>query len=319
MAANHRRDILWGLAAGTLLVLILILLTPRGPRDTWDGWFAAEMRSALRNLATAEEQYHSQHGTYTTELEALDTASFYVDRVGLTVSHADSRSWEATATHEFLTTTCTMSRNDSSVPLFPEACTKRQYSKAWEACETAAACLQERDAPVFGATQLPDTALSAASDRIGNVDSLPQTPGSILPLLSAYGYSLGEERVTVVARLGPPDSVTAGPGIFGADTTFALWYPEAVVQVAHWNADEHELMGGIRVWGTLPDLPAVVLPGVTTRSDLRAWLGRPRYKPQAVADTTVWTYSGGGWATELISFYMVRDTVRVIFLQFRMG
>ena len=179
MAANHRRDILWGLAAGTTLglvlgsvlgrteanaipgailgallglsyglrrtraaklvlglaitLLVLILLTPRGFRDTWDRLFVAEMQSALRNLATAEEQYHSQHGTYTAELEVLDTASSYLDRVGLTVSHADSGSWEATATHEFLTTTCTISRNDSSLPLFGEACTKRQYSKAWEA------------------------------------------------------------------------------------------------------------------------------------------------------------------------------------------
>ena len=191
----------------------------------------------------------------------------------------------------------------------------------WVAVLFLCACSppSERDAPVTDSSSLPEAAPAAASDRIGNIDSLLQAPGSILPLLSAYGYSLGEERVTVVARLGPPDSVTAGPGIFGADTTFALWYPEAVVQVAHWNADEHELMGGIRVWGTLPDLPAVVLPGVTTRSDLRASLGRPRYEPRAVADTTVWTYDGGGWATELIRFYMVRDTVRVIFLQFRMG
>ena len=191
----------------------------------------------------------------------------------------------------------------------------------WVAVLFLCACSPQpnRDAPVTDSSPPPDTAPAAASDRIGNVDSLPRTPGSILPLLSAYGYSLGEERVTVVARLGPPDSVTAGPGIFGADTTFALWYPEAVVQVAHWNADEHELMGGIRVWGTLPDLPPVVSPGVTTRSNLRAWLGRPHYKPRAVADTTVWTYDGGGWATELIRFYMVRDTVRVIFLQFRMG
>jgi len=172
---------------------------------------------------------------------------------------------------------------------------------------------------VSGASQLPDTVLSAASSRIGSVDSLQRTPGSILHLLSDYGYSFGEERATVVARLGPPNSVTTGPGVFGADTTFTLTYPEAVVQLAYWNADQHELMVGIRIWGALRDLPPVVLPGVTTRSDLLDMLGPPDYGPRAVADTTVWTYDGGGWATELLAFYTVRDTVRVIRWRFRMG
>ena len=146
----------------------------------------------------------------------------------------------------------------------------------------------------------------------------PSTRHSVLRLLSDYSYSFGEERATVVALLGPPDSVTTGPG-FGADTTFTLTYPDAVFQLRHWNADHVGWMVSIRMWGALPDLPPVVFPGVTTRADLVDMLGSPWYRPRAVADTTIWTYDGGGWAQALISFYMVRDTVRVIRWRFHMG
>jgi Tfp pilus assembly protein PilE len=187
MATRYRRDILWGLAAGTvlglalgkpllggtessaipgailgallgllyglrrtgaawvalgcagaLLVFILFVLSsnPFGG-DTQDRAFVAEMRSALTNLAAAEERYHAEHRTYTADLASLDTASLLLDRrVSLAVSHADSGSWGAIASHEFLTTTCTVSRkpSDSSPVTYRDlACTRRQYSKAWEA------------------------------------------------------------------------------------------------------------------------------------------------------------------------------------------
>lgn len=63
------------------------------------------VKSALRNLVTAQEQYYSEHGSYTTDLKAL---GFYhrhpmgtprTDSVGVQVAFAGGRGWTGVGQH----------------------------------------------------------------------------------------------------------------------------------------------------------------------------------------------------------------------------
>ena len=61
------------------------------------------MRTVLRQLAGAEEQYYVEHGTYTTDVSALgllDMAGFRSGRTAwVAVSFAGGRGWSAEARH----------------------------------------------------------------------------------------------------------------------------------------------------------------------------------------------------------------------------
>lgn len=61
-----------------------------------------QMQTGLRQLATAEERYFSDHGTYTTDLAALGlyTKGHYAaDREWVQVIFAGGRGWTGMATH----------------------------------------------------------------------------------------------------------------------------------------------------------------------------------------------------------------------------
>ena len=59
--------------------------------------YAAAMKSDLKNLDFAQERHFEEHGTYTTDLAALDFGSS--SGVTVTILHADAGAWAARATH----------------------------------------------------------------------------------------------------------------------------------------------------------------------------------------------------------------------------
>jgi hypothetical protein len=79
------------------------------------------------------------------------------------------------------------------------------------------------------------------------------------------------------------------------------------------------MLSMIRLWGPAVGFPPVVAIGGTTQSDLIATLGAADYGPQTVADSTVLSYQWFGPDSELIEFYVVRDTLRLVRWRFRMG
>jgi len=166
---------------------------------------------------------------------------------------------------------------------------------------------------------------SRTTDTTVRVLATPNAPkplprDSILQLLDDYGRSFGDERATVISRLGTPTRVTTRL-IKGIDTLFLLQYPTASLSVRVWTAEQVEELDEIRVWGPLPGLPPVISLGVTTRPQLLAMLGNPDYRSSEVlVDTIPLVYDlGDPDFTVLLTLYVVGDTVRVLKWQFRMG
>ena len=87
--------------------------------------------------------------------------------------------------------------------------------------------------------------------------------------------------------------------------------------VSRGTADQIEILPDIRARGPLPGLPPVISLGLATRSTLLTILGSPDYT-KVLADSTVLSYQLPN-VTDLIEFYIVRDTVRVLRWRFYMG
>lgn len=83
----------------TVIVIIGALAVIALPKfvNTRERAYLAAMKSDLRNLATAEENYFSEHMNYTTSLSAVDVRSS--TNVDIYIPHADFQGWRATATH----------------------------------------------------------------------------------------------------------------------------------------------------------------------------------------------------------------------------
>jgi type II secretory pathway pseudopilin PulG len=79
------------------------------------------MRSALERLADAQENYFSEHQTYTSDLSKLDSEDFYLGPVSLSVLRADNLSWTATAGHKYFTSSCETSRRRASRGASPDS------------------------------------------------------------------------------------------------------------------------------------------------------------------------------------------------------
>jgi hypothetical protein len=64
----------------------------------------AQMRSALRAIASAEELYYERHHAYTTNVETLRTmpACAFSRQVSVTILAATTRGWAAKSTHPSL-------------------------------------------------------------------------------------------------------------------------------------------------------------------------------------------------------------------------
>jgi len=78
-----------------------VIALPRFVNTREKAYYSA-MRSDLRNLATAEEDYFAENLTYTTEpslLESYRTSK----RIVVTIPEATDKGWRATATHEIST------------------------------------------------------------------------------------------------------------------------------------------------------------------------------------------------------------------------
>jgi hypothetical protein len=162
---------------------------------------------------------------------------------------------------------------------------------------------------------------------------LPSTPNStevsardsVLKLLDDYGRSFGEDRASVISRLGTPHHVATRVALDGtrmalggADSTIVLRYLYASFELSLPKADYPETLWTIRVWGRLPGLPPMISFGSTTRSDVTTMLGPPDYSDM-IADSTVLSYGSPKAATDLINLYMVRDTLRVLEWAYRVG
>ncbi len=160
---------------------------------------------------------------------------------------------------------------------------------------------------------------SASASRASVLADTPQRAprDSILKLLHEYARGFGDDRATVISRLGAPRHVATRTATNGIDTLFLLEYPSASFLVSRESADHREILPDIRAWGPLPGLPPVITFGLTTRSHLLTILGPPNYT-KVLSDSTVLSYQLPS-ATDLIEFYMVRDTVRVLRWRFYMG
>ncbi len=145
----------------------------------------------------------------------------------------------------------------------------------------------------------------------------PAPRDSILKLLHDYGRRFGDNGATVTSRLGAPRHIATRTATHGIDTRFLLAYPSASFLVSRETADKREILPDIRVWGPLPGLPPVISFGLTTGLHLLTIRGPPNYT-KALSDSTVLSYQLPS-ATDLIEFYMVRDTVRVLRWRFYMG
>ncbi len=194
----------------------------------------------------------------------------------------------------------------------------------------ATACSGE---PPRDATMHQVQARPVAADE----QSRPTGRDSLLKMLSDYGNSFGDDRAGITARMGPPVGVRVFDAkrstyryhpvvpLSGADSLVVLDYPTASFEMTPPNSDApEEVLWTVRIWGVLPGLPPVIVPGQTTRSQLLALFGDPDHAPAFELppdnDSSVVIYeSPFGRFTELIGFFVVRDTVRLIRWQFRVG
>lgn len=130
------------LAASLVAVLLATPLAAQQPAATAPSAAApdsaaqviAEMRSALRNLVTAQEKYWSDHGTYTTDVSAL---GFYPAPKGTRppflpqVIFAGGRGWSGITVHRRLNKSCVIFvGNPDEQPFVPR--TKRDRLVASE-------------------------------------------------------------------------------------------------------------------------------------------------------------------------------------------
>jgi prepilin-type N-terminal cleavage/methylation domain-containing protein len=76
-------------------------------RRTKDSAFASTMMADLRNLATSQDAYFTDHQTYTTTLTSAQFRSSA--GVSVTISAASSTGWAASAAHASSTRTCSIS------------------------------------------------------------------------------------------------------------------------------------------------------------------------------------------------------------------
>lgn len=88
----------------TVILIIGLLAVIALPRfvNTRSKAFYSAMRSDLRNLATAEEDYFAESLTYTTDPTQLDSYRTS-KRILVTIPEATDKGWRATATHEINT------------------------------------------------------------------------------------------------------------------------------------------------------------------------------------------------------------------------
>jgi len=147
----------------------------------------------------------------------------------------------------------------------------------------------------------------------------PPTRDSVLASLSNYGHSFGDERASVVRRLGSPQRVETRVAASGADSVFVLVYRGASFGGSVRNSDRLEMLSTIRLWAPAAGFPSVFSIGGTSQSSLIKMLGAADYGPQTVADSTVLSYQWFGPDSELIEFYVVHDTLRLVRWRFRMG
>lgn len=88
----------------TVILIIGMLAVIALPRfvNTREKAFYAAMRSDLRNLATAEEDYFAETLSYTTDTNLLDSYRTS-KRILVSVPEATDKGWRAKATHEINT------------------------------------------------------------------------------------------------------------------------------------------------------------------------------------------------------------------------
>jgi len=90
---------------GVLLasVAMHVFISPLCGCSTKTPSHASAMKSGLRNLATAQEEYLVDHGTYADDIAALE---FFVGQrplVKIAILAGDAESWAARATHDAFT------------------------------------------------------------------------------------------------------------------------------------------------------------------------------------------------------------------------
>jgi hypothetical protein len=151
------------------------------------------------------------------------------------------------------------------------------------------------------------------------VGETPSPRDSVLSALSRYGHGFGDSRATVQSRLGAPRHVDTIVATNGTDTLYLLEYAGASFLVHRWTAAKREILPEIRIWESQPDMASVPRLGQTTRAALVAMVGASNYRVSTAADSTVLKYQWFGPDSELIEFYFVQDTLRLIRLRFYMG
>ena len=192
------------------------------------------------------------------------------------------------------------------------------------ACIVLLGCSDRSAQQQSAATKPPPVSSPSNPVHVAGIE--PPTKDSILSQFSAYGDSFGDSRAGIVARLGPAMRTTvratiAHPSapLSRADSFFVLEYPNAYFEVGYVADGAFDMLFTIRVWGSPRGLPLAVKPGATTAAQLSTLLGPADYRSPPAVDTTFVTYQGRGELTDLITFGLVGDTVRVIVWRFRMG
>ena len=106
-----------------LIVVVIIgilaaIAIPKFSATRERAYFAA-MKSDLKNLATQQEIYYSDHYLYTTNTTNLGFVSS--EGVNVTIGVANNTGWSATATHDALATSegCAIYYGDAAAPTAP--------------------------------------------------------------------------------------------------------------------------------------------------------------------------------------------------------
>jgi hypothetical protein len=84
----------------TLLTVLSVLMAGSCTATKSQAYFTA-MKSDLRNLAMAQEEYHRTHGRFAASIPELRTAVTFINSypVTTTIDHASRHAWSATATN----------------------------------------------------------------------------------------------------------------------------------------------------------------------------------------------------------------------------